>query len=70
MSQPLRGVGVSRTKDPQQIRRANKRFDPFGNRVLTRAELQERIIALEATVADNAAQIQAITATLKGLEST
>ena len=65
MSQPLRRVGVSRTKDPQQIRRADKRFDAFGNPVLTRSELQEQIIALESLVKDNAAQIQEITAALK-----
>lgn len=65
MAEPLRSVGVSRTTDAQRKRRANKRFDAFGRRRLTNTELEERIIALEAQIADNAEQITTIMAALK-----
>lgn len=65
MSQPLRSYGKARTTDGQRLRRADKRFDSFGDRIPTAQELQERIVALEAQIADNAQQIQAITAALK-----
>ncbi len=65
MSQPLRSVGRARTTDDQRKRRADKRFDSFGGRIPTTQELQTRILALEAQLGDNAAQIQAITTALK-----
>jgi len=66
MSQPLRSVGRARTTDEQRKRRADKRFDSFGDRIPTTQELQTRVLALEAQIADNAEQIQMIADALKG----
>ncbi len=61
----LRGIGQARTSDPQRLRRAGKQFDALKKRIPTVRELEEKGLAMETQIQDNATTIAQITAALK-----